>query len=167
MGLIILLALIGMPILEIAVFIDVGERIGLFNTIAIVILTAIAGTALLRWQGLSVLSRAQSSLRENRFPLQEVFDGLCLVLAGALLLTPGFVTDTIGFLLFFPPLRLILKSIAARMIAKRANIHMQGGTADYPGPDNGIIDGDFQDITDDETPANKDLSKITDKDPPE
>ena len=126
MGLLILLIFIGMPILEITLFIDVGERIGLFNTLFLVILTAIAGTALLKFQGLSVLARARECLHENRFPMEEVFDGLCLVFAGALLLTPGFITDTIGFLLFFSPFRLILKSFGYRFIAKRANIHMFG-----------------------------------------
>ncbi len=147
MGLFILFFLIGMPILEIAVFIHVGERIGLFNTIAVVFITAIAGTALLRWQGLSVLGRAQESLRENRFPMEEVFDGLCLVFAGALLLTPGFVTDTMGFLMFLPPVRVFLRGLGGRFIGNRARRH--GAGTGYPGrtANDGIIDGDFVDIT--------------------
>lgn len=157
MGLIILMGLIATPIIEIAVFISVGERIGLFNTIAIVVLTAIAGTALLRWQGLSVLSRAQESLRENRLPLEEIFDGLCLVFAGALLLTPGFVTDTIGFLLFLPPVRMFIKGVIVPVIAKRSNIHMSGDFRSAP-QDEGVIDVDFQDIT--EKPA-ADVDVIT------
>ena len=168
MGLIILLAFIGVPVLEIAVFIHVGEQIGLFNTLAIVFLTAIAGTALLRWQGLSVLSSAQQSLRQNRFPIAEVFDGLCLVFAGALLLTPGFVTDTIGFLLFFPPFRLILKGIAGRLVAHRAEVHMNGGQGPTHGhPDDGIIDVDFQDITNDTSQPKENPDKITHKKPSE
>ncbi|NQW01481.1 MAG: FxsA family protein [Rhodospirillales bacterium] len=141
MGLFILLALIVMPIVEIAVFIEVGGRIGLFNTIAVVFITAVAGTALLRWQGLSVLGRAQESLRVNRFPMEEVFDGLCLVFAGALLLTPGFVTDGIGFLLFLPPVRQILKRFAIRHISLRAQGRGAGARPD------GVIDGDYVDIT--------------------
>ncbi len=147
MGLFILIGLIAMPIVEIAVFIQVGEQIGLFNTIAIVVLTAIAGTALLRWQGLSVLARAQESLRENRFPVEEIFDGLCLVFAGALLLTPGFVTDTIGFLLFLAPVRLFIKGIIVPIVARRTQVHMSGGFRTAPRED-GVIDGDFQDVTD-------------------
>ena len=153
MGLLILLIFIGVPILEITLFIDVGERIGLFNTLLLVILTAIAGTALLRLQGLSVLAKAQECLRENRFPMEEVFDGLCLVFAGALLLTPGFITDTIGFLLFFSPFRLILKSFGSRFIAKRANIHMSGANPSQSA-DNGIIDGEYQDITENHKSSN-------------
>lgn len=148
MGLFILLLFIGVPILEIAVFIGVGERIGLFNTIAIVILTAVAGTALLRSQGLSVLGRAQESLRENRFPMEEVFDGLCLVLAGALLLTPGFVTDMFGFLLFFPPARLALKKIGTRFISSRAHVHSSSSSPGKRRSTSDIIDGEFVDVTD-------------------
>ena len=160
MGLFILFALIGMPILEIAVFIDVGERIGLFNTIAIVILTAIAGTALLRWQGLSVLARAQESLRKNLFPMEEVFDGLCLVFAGALLLTPGFVTDGMGFLLFLPPVRLFLKRIGGQYISRRAHFYQSSSSGPTNPTEDGIIDGDFIDITDADNPPEKDLNKI-------
>ena len=160
MGLLILLMFIGIPILEITLFIDVGERIGLINTLLLVILTAIAGTALLRLQGLSVLAKAQECLRENRFPMEEVFDGLCLVFAGALLLTPGFITDTIGFLLFFSPFRLILKSFGSRFIAKRANIHMSGANPSQSA-DNGIIDVEYQDITENQKSSN---DKIDHKD---
>ena len=156
MGLLILLIFIGVPILEIILFIDVGERIGLFNTLLLVILTAIAGTALLRLQGLSVLARARECLHENRFPMEEVFEGLCLVFAGALLLTPGFITDTIGFLLFFSPFRLILKSIGSRFTAKRANIHMSGANQSQSA-DNGIIDGEYHDITEDKKSTNDKL----------
>ena len=148
MGLLILLIFIGMPILEITLFIDVGERIGLFNTLLLVILTAIAGTASLRLQGLSVLARARECFHEKRFPMEEVFDGVCLVFAGALLLTPGFITDTIGFLLFFSPFRLILRSFGSWFIAKRANIYMSGAKLSRSA-DDGIIDGDYQDITED------------------
>jgi UPF0716 protein FxsA len=153
MGLLILLMFIGIPILEITLFIDVGERIGLFNTLLLVILTAIAGTTLLKWQGLSVLDRARECLHGNRFPMEEVFDGLCLIFAGALLLTPGFITDTLGFLMFFSTFRHILKSFGSRFIAKRANIHMSDANPSQS-TDNGIIDGDYQDITEDKKTSN-------------
>ena len=92
MGLVILFVMIGVPIAEIMAFIEVGGYLGLWPTIGVVILTAIIGTGLLKWQGLATLYSAQESLLQNRFPLDEVFDGLCLILAGALLLTPGFIT---------------------------------------------------------------------------
>jgi UPF0716 family protein affecting phage T7 exclusion len=120
MAFFLLIAFIAVPIVEIAVFIEVGGRIGVWSTVGVVILTAVMGTALLRQQGLSVLFRIQENLEANRMPVQELFDGVCLVLAGALLLTPGFVTDAIGFLLFVPPFRRWLTSVTrARRITKR------------------------------------------------
>jgi UPF0716 protein FxsA len=152
MGLFILIAMIGVPIAEIAVFIEVGEKIGLVATLVIVVATAIMGTALLRQQGFSVLARAQNSLSQNRFPMNELFDGLCLLFAGALLLTPGFVTDTIGFLLFVPPFRTLIGSWVSKAMLARGHIHMEQTV--YPGSQHGekygtVIDGEFSDITND------------------
>ncbi len=96
--------LVGVPLLEIVVFIEVGGLIGLWPTIGLVVLTALAGTTL-RSQGLAILNRASESLARNEAPVAEVFHGLCLVFAGALLLTPGFVTDAAGLLIFIPALR--------------------------------------------------------------
>ncbi|MGB1548494.1 MAG: FxsA family protein, partial [Alphaproteobacteria bacterium] len=74
------------PLIEIAVFIEVGGFIGLWPTLGIVLLTAMLGTALFRIQGIGILRQAQASLEANRFPAREVFDGLCLLVAGALLI---------------------------------------------------------------------------------
>ena len=90
---IILLAFILVPIAEIAVFIQAGELIGLWPTIAAVILTAIIGTAMLRQQGIATLMRLRATVDRGEMPLREVFDGACLLIAGVLLLTPGFLTD--------------------------------------------------------------------------
>ncbi len=108
MGAILCIILVGVPIGEIAVLIKVGKVIGFWETIGAVILTALIGTHLLRRQGLAVLKKAQASMDENRFPVDEVFDGLCLLFAGALLLTPGFITDAIGLALFVAPFRAVL-----------------------------------------------------------
>jgi len=116
-----LIAFIGTPIIEIAVFMQVGEQIGFWPTLAIVIATAMAGTWLLRAQGLATLARAQESLARQEFPLEEVFDGLCLLFAGALLLTPGFVTDSIGLALFIPPVRRLMQHLMRRWLAKSPN----------------------------------------------
>ncbi|MBB4286407.1 FxsA family protein [Roseospira goensis] len=105
MPFLLLIAFIGVPLLEIAVFIQVGGVIGLGWTLVLVVLTAVAGTLLLRAQGLSTLNRARASLDRGEVPMREVFDGACLLVGGALLLTPGFVTDTVGFLLLLPPVR--------------------------------------------------------------
>lgn len=166
MGFILLILLIGVPLLEIGVFIEVGERIGLWPTIATVVLTAMMGTALLRHQGLATIGRVQQSLEAGRMPLTEMFDGLCLVLAGALLLTPGFVTDAVGFLLFVPPFRALLRTAIAAYLIRSGRVHATvnmgpggpgggpggpGGPGTRPPPggpaDGPVIDGDYQDVT--------------------
>jgi len=128
------LAFILVPIAEIAVFIEVGGMIGLWATIGIVILTAIVGTSLLRSQGLAAFGRAQAAMSEGRLPVEEVIHGFCLVIAGALLLTPGFLTDIGGFLLFVPPVRLVLARAAMRWFAKNGTVHMHTGSGRPGGP---------------------------------
>lgn len=152
MAIILLLAMIGVPILEIAVFIEVGGRIGLWSTIAIVILTAIIGTALLRYQGLATLFRASEALQAGQFPMTEVFDGLCLVIAGALLLTPGFFTDGVGFLLFVPPVRAVIRRFLGRYLVESGRVHTT--THGRPSADPKVIEGEFRDVT----PENDDRS---------
>lgn len=168
MGLVLLAAFIGVPLVEIALFIQVGGFIGLWPTIAVVILTAVVGTALLRHQGLSALTRLQASLDRGEPPLDPVFDGFCLLAAGMLLLTPGFFTDAIGFLLFTPPFRAVLKRfITSRIQVMKqggpegtfkqgsAQFHWQSGTS-QPNASGDIIDGDYQDVTDTENPPQLD-----------
>ncbi|NVK18711.1 MAG: FxsA family protein [Methylocystaceae bacterium] len=152
MGFILLILFIGVPVIEITVFIQVGDVIGLWPTLIIVILTAIIGTALLRQQGLSTLMRAQASVNEGRLPAEEIFDGVCLLLAGAFLLTPGFVTDSVGFLLFFPPFRKLIRAKATEFILKNGNIHIvhpQGPRPQDPASphDPTIIDADFEEVS--------------------
>ena len=110
MALYILLIFIFVPIIEIAVFIQLGSEIGLWNTVILILLTAIIGTFILKSQGMATLQRAQRNIQKHVFPVAEVFDSLCLALAGILLLTPGFVTDGAGFLLFLPQFRVILRA---------------------------------------------------------
>lgn len=97
-----LLLFIIVPIVELYFLIKVGSIIGVFPTILIVIGTAVLGTALLKQQGLATLNRYQQSLAQGKMPTQELIEGLALVFGGALLLTPGFVTDAIGFLCLIP-----------------------------------------------------------------
>lgn len=111
---------IGMPLLEIAVFIEVGGAIGVWPTIALTVATALAGSLLLRAQGLATLTRARAQMDSGQLPAREIFEGVCLVLAGALLLVPGFVTDALGLLLFLPPFRDLLRLLIARHIAAKA-----------------------------------------------
>lgn len=142
MALIVLFLFIAVPLIEIGVFIEVGGRLGLWPTLAIIIATAVAGTALLRWQGLSTLARAQKALQRGELPVAEVFDGACLLLAGALLLTPGFVTDGLGGLLFLPPFRLLLRQLIAQRIVVKMGAPPQERTR---GPDD-VIEGEWEEV---------------------
>ena len=164
MAKLILLALIAVPIIEIAVFIEVGERIGALNTILMIVFTAMVGTWLLRSQGLQTLHRAQESLNQNVFPVSEVFDGLCLMLAGGLLLTPGFVTDIFGFLLFAPWIRNALRAMAWSFLARSGRAGAWTNAASPTGSDGNqsgggpaTIDGKFREI-------DKDREDETDED---
>lgn len=96
------------PIIEIYLFIQVGSYIGALNTILIVLTTAVLGAALLRKQGLSALQKVQSQLQRGELPATGMLEAMLLFLAGALLLTPGFFTDAIGFILMIPPIRKFL-----------------------------------------------------------
>jgi UPF0716 protein FxsA len=150
MPLLLLIVFVAVPILEIAVFIQVGGLIGLWPTLAIVILTAVVGTWQLRLQGLATLARAQRQLDSGQLPTSELFDGACLLLGGALLLTPGFVTDTLGLLLFLPPLRDALRGWLGRLVATRGSVRfygMGGGGPRRPPPGDGVIDGDYREVT--------------------
>ena len=149
---------IGVPILEISIFISVGEEIGLSWTLVIIILTAVIGTWIMKRQGFKTLVRLREQLNNGRLPLSDIFNGFCLLLAGALLLTPGFVTDGLGFLLFMPPFQNLLRASIGQMLAAR-------GTCYWPGtdkPDNvretfgkskdgnvgsRVIDGEYTDLT--------------------
>lgn len=154
MGYILFAIFVGIPLIEIAVFIRVGGLIGLWPTIAIVILTAALGSWLLRMQGFKTLVRAQQSFERGEMPVAELFDGLCLLVAGALLLTPGFVTDIIGFLLFIPPVRVFLVGHVWRFMQARSHVHVwtsqSGPPRDAGGPPGGgpVIEGEFKEIDD-------------------
>ena len=121
MPLLLILFFIGVPILEIAVFIKAGDILGFWPTLAAVVVTAIVGTALLRAQGLAALGRARQQIDQGRVPLDEVFTGVCLLVGGALLLTPGFITDTVGFLLLIPPVRRVLGRWVMTLLVRSPN----------------------------------------------
>jgi UPF0716 protein FxsA len=150
MGILILIAFICVPLIEIAVFIEIGDLVGLWPTLALIVLTAVLGTWQLRAQGLATLSRARSLMEQGEMPARELFDGLCLLIAGALLLTPGFVTDSLGALLFVPPLRDALRRAIGRYVAARAEtrVFVDGREAHRQGPGGRTIDGEYDDMTD-------------------
>ena len=139
----VLLALLITPIVEIAVFIQTGEIIGLWPTLGVVVLTAFLGTALLRQQGMATMRATQQSMNRGEMPMDHIIDGICLLAAGILLLTPGFVTDAVGFLLFVPPFRRgLARAMIARMMAS-GNFHVYRGNFGTQT----VVDGDFEDLT--------------------
>ena len=100
---------IAMPIIELAVLIKVGQFLGVFNTLAIVIGTGLAGALLARSQGLRVLKNIQNKLNSGLLPGEHLFDGLFIFCGGLLLLTPGLITDSIGFIFLVPYSRNLIK----------------------------------------------------------
>ena len=149
MAILVLLALFLVPVAEIAVFIEVGGRIGAVPTIAITLLTAAAGIFLLRREGFAAVERARVSLESGRFPLDEVFNGLCLLAAGGLLLIPGLVTDVLGLVLFVPAVRRALGREMARRFAAKAEIRTfdaRGNPIPPEGRTGVVIDGEFREI---------------------
>lgn len=157
MGLALLLAFIGVPIIEIAVLIQVGGLIGLWPTLGLVVLSAIVGSLELRRQGLNTLVTLRSQLDRGELPAQTLFDGVCLLFAGALLLTPGFVTDAFGLSLFLAPVRKLLRVTVGRYLAQRmeTRVYTAGGRGPgEPGGTQGPIDVDYEDVT--ERPSHDD-----------
>jgi len=138
------------PIVEIYFLITVGSAIGVGMTIALILLTAFIGAFLVRSQGFSTMNNVQMQLAKGAMPAMEMFEGLFLVVAGALLLTPGFVTDAIGFACLTPPLRrwLINKMMTRGVLGQVAS---PDGFAEQQRPEatpNRVIDGEFRDLDD-------------------
>ena len=115
--------LLVVPVLEIAGFILIGQAIGLGWTMLGILLTAIIGTMLLRRQGLALLGQMRSEMNAGRVPARELADAAMLLVAGILLLTPGFVTDALGFSLFLPPVRATIR----HFIGSRVRVVGPGG----------------------------------------
>lgn len=110
------LILLGLPLAEIAGFVIVGKAIGLWATLGLIILSSIVGGFLLRRQGMQLLRQLSSEGREGRAPGRALIDGAMIVVAGILLLLPGFITDIIGLALFLPPVRTLLWSLIGRRV---------------------------------------------------
>ena len=110
------------PVIELALLIQVGSIIGTFNTIVIVILTAITGAYLVKLEGIGVFYRMQRDMAQGIFPAEELINGVLILVAGALLLTPGFFTDILGFLMVFPGSREVIKKIVKRYVERHTDI---------------------------------------------
>ncbi|MGA8217790.1 MAG: FxsA family protein [Solirubrobacterales bacterium] len=120
------LIFIVVPIAELYVIIQVGGAIGIGPTILVLVLDSLIGAMLLRAQGRAAWVRFNRALSEGRMPHKEVFDGVLVIFGGALLLTPGFITDVLGLILLIPPTRAIVRRIASRTVRRRL---ATGGTA--------------------------------------
>ncbi|MEM8536281.1 MAG: FxsA family protein [Pseudomonadota bacterium] len=155
-----LVAFIAVPMLEIALFIQVGGFIGLWWTLLIVLLTAVAGSYLVRQQGLRELGRLQRSFSELDDPTEPLANGAMILFAGALLLTPGFFTDVVGLSLLVPGVRRAAFHWAkARVKVQRFEM---GVKVEHPPqnprqttPGDRVIDGDYEDVTPRKPPSGR------------
>ncbi len=138
---------IGVPLIEIYLLIEVGGAIGALPTVLAVLLTAILGVTLIRIQGFLTLQKAQASMNQGITPAKEMIEGVMLLFAALCLLMPGFFTDTIGFLLLIPPLRLLLASVFLNRSKLKANSRMRN-TQGYSSAD--YIEGEYENITPEE-----------------
>ncbi|PCI86317.1 MAG: membrane protein FxsA [Hyphomicrobiales bacterium] len=159
MGLLLLFIFIAVPVIEIGLFIQVGSAIGLLPTLAVVIITAMIGTYLLRQQGLNIVMKVQAEMAQGQMPVQNLIHGAFIVVAGLLLLTPGFFTDFIGFSLFIPQVRLAAAYFIGRQFKRsrygktssgfefHSTTYTNHQAADYSDEDE--IEGEFQVVEDD------------------
>ena len=130
-----LLLIIGIPLIEIYLFIKIGSKIGAFNTISLILITAVLGIYYARYEGLNTLKSGMSRIINNKLPLYEILSGATLAFASLLLIFPGFATDIMGVLLIFPPTRKLLFNFLSKKFPK------ENKKKDF-------IEGDFEDIDD-------------------
>ena len=131
----ILLAIIGIPVIEIYLFIKVGSQIGAFNTIFLIFITAFFGVVYARYEGFNTLRSGMSQIVKNELPINEIISGAALAFAALLLILPGFATDLLGLLIIFPPTR---KLIFKKVSTKKRPINKKQD----------FINGEFEDIDD-------------------
>jgi len=136
--------LIALPLVEVAGFVLVGRALGLWPTLALTVLSAVLGLLLVRAQGAGVLRRAMAALERGEPPVRELFDGLLLGLAGALLVLPGFVSDAAGLVLLAPPFRAWLMRLIVGLAATRRRA------------DDGVIEGEWVEVRNDLPPPRGD-----------
>jgi UPF0716 protein FxsA len=145
-----LLIFVGLPILEIALFVEVGGAIGLFPTLAIVLVTGVLGVMLVRRQGLRALDRARADMEAGRDPLDPIANGALILVAGILLILPGFFTDTLGLLLMIPPVRRLVIRRGGSRVTVRAATYVRPGRPPRPAD---VIDAEYERLDGDRPPA--------------
>jgi UPF0716 protein FxsA len=144
------LAFIVVPIVEMLVLIRVGSLFGAWATVGLVLLTAMIGISVLKVQGIGTLRRAQEKMQEGQIPAFEMLEGLCLAVAGAFLLTPGFVTDTLGFILLVPAFRSLIagyfqrRSIGGASIDMSSHANFSAKAQSGPEKKSPVIEGEFK-----------------------
>ncbi len=132
------------PLMELATFASVSEHIGIWTTLTLAFVTAIIGGLLVKYQGLQTILSMRGAMDQGKMPLNEIFDGFCLVAAGALLITPGFITDTVGFALLIPPVRAALRDIIRKHTDWSAGTshHYRTHAEQVQDPD--ILEGEYE-----------------------
>ena len=143
------LVFFSIPIVEMYLLIEVAERIEALPTIVLVMLTAVLGVSLIRQQGLSTLTKGIGRLNQAEIPAAEIIEGVLLAVAGAFLITPGFLTDFIGFMIIIPIIRRIIALMLLKRMAARAdfrtNGHEFGGGSDKTRDTSGsVIEGEYE-----------------------
>ena len=142
------------PFIEIGIFIWAGDVFGFWPTVLMVVVTAFLGSAIIKYQGLQTVHQMQSNMRGGELPVKEIFDGFCLVAAGAFLITPGFFTDTVGFLLLIPPLRDHFRAHIknSKRFHFSSTMHGQGPAQHHAPRDPNVIEGEYERVEDEEPP---------------
>lgn len=144
-----LILFVALPLIEIGLFVQVGGVIGLWPTLAIVVITAILGSVMLRRQGARALTDVQRSFVEFRDPTAPLAHGALLLFAGALLITPGFFTDTVGLLLLIPSVRAgVMRLIGRRMSRVSRGFQPEPAAAPHRYGRGVVIDGDYVEAED-------------------
>ena len=144
-----LLLFILVPTAELYLFIKIGSRLGLGPTLAIIIVTAVLGASLTKSQGRRAIEKFQAATTAGRMPAKEAIDGLMILLAGAVLITPGFLTDTVGFLLLLPSFRAIVTGYAGKRLKGKIQVvtpGMPNKSAQEQKPESKLDDGNVIDV---------------------
>ena len=129
----VLILIIGIPLIEIYLFIKIGSQIGAFNTVLLILTTAIVGVAYARYEGFNTLKSGIKQLIKNELPVYEIISGATLAFAALLLILPGFATDLLGFLIIFPLTRKIIFKLFSKK--KKSEIHIKDD----------LIEGEYED----------------------
>ncbi len=143
------LVFFSIPIVEMYLLIEVAERIEALPTILLVMLTAVVGVSLIRQQGLSTLTKGIRRLNQAEIPAAEIIEGVLLAVAGAFLITPGFLTDFIGFMIIIPMIRritalMLLKRMAARADFRTHGSDLRGGSNKTLDASGSVIEGQYE-----------------------